>query len=101
MKWLRSLLAGRNGGISRPCCGEYETCQRACVPRGEYRGSRHADRALNALNTLYTETADYIERNHLGPVHHNRSMQEARDTLAAAGYAIWYEKPNTRNGKFQ
>lgn len=36
-----------------------------------------------ALQRLYDETADYITINHLGPVHHNRSMQMARDALAA------------------
>lgn len=91
MKWLRSLLAGRNGGVGRPCCGEYETCGRACVPRGEWRANRYTDEVLAALHTLYTETADYIERNHLGPVHHNQSMQQARDVLAKAGMTIWYE----------
>lgn len=35
-----------------------------------------------ALNLLYQETADYIRVNHLGDVHHNRSMQLARDVLA-------------------
>ena len=35
-----------------------------------------------ALRCLYDETADYITINHLGPVHHNRSMQMARDALA-------------------
>ncbi len=79
--------------MGNPCCGDFEVCQRACVPRGEYRASRHADKALDALHTLYTETADYIERNHLGPVHHNQSMQTARDLLAASGRTIWYESP--------
>jgi hypothetical protein len=92
MKWLRNLLRRLPAG-SHPCCGDYETCQRPCTPRGEYRASRHADKALEALHMLYTETADYIERNHLGPVHHNQSMRMARDALAAAGMAIWYEKP--------
>lgn len=36
-----------------------------------------------ALRVLYDETADYIRLNHLGDVHHNRSMQLARDALAA------------------
>ena len=35
-----------------------------------------------ALKLLYDETADYIRINHLGDVHHNRSMQAARDALA-------------------
>lgn len=96
MKWLRNLLADQDGGAGRPCCGEVETCMRACVPRGEWRASRRADEALGALHTLYTETADYIERNHLGPVHHNRSMQQARDVLAKAGMTIWCERAGTK-----
>lgn len=36
----------------------------------------------DALQRLYEETADYIRLNNLGDVHHNRSMQMARDALA-------------------
>jgi len=36
-----------------------------------------------ALQRLYDETADYIRINNLGDVHHNVSMQMARDALAA------------------
>ncbi len=43
-----------------------------------------------ALQLLYDETADYIRLNKLGDVHHNRSMQLARDALRAAPAA---EKP--------
>ena len=35
-----------------------------------------------ALRTLYEETADYIRIDHLGDVHHNVSMQLARDALS-------------------
>lgn len=95
MDWFRKLFSGlrRDGvhGFAEPCCGEYETCRRACVPRGEYQGSRYADGALDVLHALYLETADYIERNKLGPVHHNQSMRMARDALAAAGRMIWRE----------
>jgi hypothetical protein len=34
-----------------------------------------------ALKILYDETADYIRINHLGEVHHNKSMQMARTAL--------------------
>ncbi len=34
-----------------------------------------------ALRLLYEETADYIRINNLGDVHHNVSMQKARDAL--------------------
>ena len=38
-------------------------------------------RLEEALRMLYEETADYIRINHLGDVHHNRSMQLARAAL--------------------
>lgn len=71
MDWFRKLFSGlrRDGG----------------------HGSRYADGALDVLHALYLETADYIERNKLGPVHHNQSMRMARDALAAAGRTIWDE----------
>ena len=90
MDWFRRLFFPPTG--SHPCCGEYARCQRACVPRGEWRERARTDRAVAALHTLYLETADYIERNNLGPVHHNQSMKAARDALAAEGRTIWYEK---------
>ena len=34
------------------------------------------------LRALYEEQADYIRINHLGAVHHNKTMQDARDVLA-------------------
>jgi hypothetical protein len=34
-----------------------------------------------ALLLLYEETADYIQINHLGSVHHNQSMKRARAVL--------------------
>ena len=37
-----------------------------------------------ALNLLYTSTADYITRNNLGDPHHNHSMKLARAALAKA-----------------
>lgn len=39
------------------------------------------DKTRAVLNILYDETADYIKLNNLGDVHHNRSMQLARDIL--------------------
>ncbi len=38
---------------------------------------------VEAAQELYRNTADYITRNNLGDVHHNRDMQMARDALAA------------------
>lgn len=37
--------------------------------------------ARAALRRLYDETAEYIKINNLGDIHHNGSMQEARDAL--------------------
>lgn len=37
----------------------------------------------DASQELYRNTADYITRNNLGDVHHNRDMQMVRDALAA------------------
>jgi hypothetical protein len=48
---------------------------------------------LEALKTLYEENADYIRLNHLGDVHHNRSMQLARDALAKAGLPSQVNEP--------
>lgn len=47
--------------------------------RAEKKKLRHA------LFILYREQRDYIQVNHLGPVHHNKSMQDARDALDATG----------------
>jgi len=44
------------------------------MPQGQIR---------EALQRLYDETVDYIRINNLGDVHHNVSMQMARDALAA------------------
>jgi hypothetical protein len=43
-----------------------------------------APELLAALKALYEETADYIRINYLGDVHHNHSMQMARDAIAKA-----------------
>jgi hypothetical protein len=29
---------------AKPCCGQYETCWRACTPRGKFIGQRDAQR---------------------------------------------------------
>jgi hypothetical protein len=29
---------------AQPCCGQYETCWRACTPRGKFLGQRDAQR---------------------------------------------------------
>lgn len=61
-------------------------------PHGLYElAAEELTRALGALHTLYVENASYINLNNLGPVHHNRSMQVAREVLAANGYSTWLE----------
>lgn len=51
-----------------------------------------APQLAQALRVLYEETADYIQTNNLGPVHHNCSMQLARAALLEAGVI----KPKTQ-----
>jgi hypothetical protein len=34
---------------AQPCCGQYETCWRACTPRGEFLGQRDAQRTWVGL----------------------------------------------------
>ena len=45
---------------------------------------RAAPELLAALNRLYEETADYISINHLGDIHHNQAMKDARAAIALA-----------------
>lgn len=40
-----------------------------------------AEACFVALKQLYEETADYITVNHLGDIHHNKSMLDARDAI--------------------
>lgn len=58
---------------------------------------RHQRRAAPALHTalrcLYEETADYIQINKLGDVHHNQSMKAARDALRAASGKALSQRP--------
>jgi hypothetical protein len=34
---------------AQPCCGQYETCWRACTPRGKFIGQRDAQRTWVGL----------------------------------------------------
>ena len=34
---------------AKPCCGQYETCWRACTPRGKFIGHRDAQRTWVGL----------------------------------------------------
>lgn len=43
-----------------------------------------APELLEALTRLYKETADYIQINNLGDMHHNKSMQDAKAAIAKA-----------------
>jgi hypothetical protein len=56
------------------------------IPTRETRGTPADlnEQLFDALTILYQETAEYIYINNLGDIHHNRSMQVARDALNAA-----------------
>lgn len=45
----------------------------------------------SALQFMYVEIADYIRINKLGKVHHNQSMQMARDALLKHGKISQHE----------
>jgi hypothetical protein len=77
---LKRALSDASG--PRPCCGEYETCTRACTPRGEQMAYRKADSYAVSLE---------------GPAHHaetvlrgiasttdNKLALKAADALRAA-----------------
>ena len=65
-----------NGKLHGYCvvCGVPWPCEYASTPPAS---------SQRALRILYEEISDYIRINNLGDVHHNRSMQFARDVLAA------------------
>ena len=70
--------------IARACAlRAYEAGQANATAEAEKRAKEREAPILEALRILYEETADYIRINHLGDVHHNRSMQVARDVLEA------------------
>lgn len=62
MRSCSYLLPDPGGEVVRECLTEIEQLR-------------------SALQLLYDETAEYITLNNLGDVHHNRSMQIARDAL--------------------
>jgi len=37
---------------AKPCCGQYETCWRACTPRGKFIGQRDAQRTWVGLTDM-------------------------------------------------
>jgi len=37
---------------AQPCCGQYETCWRACTPRGKFIGQRDAQRTWVGLTDM-------------------------------------------------
>jgi hypothetical protein len=44
---------------AQPCCGQYETCWRACTPRGEFLGQRDAQRKPLTDEEIYTEARNH------------------------------------------
>lgn len=58
---------------AKPCCGQYETCYRACTPRGKFLGQRDAQRPWVGIDsseipdeefdrTAFTDGATWAER---------------------------------------
>ena len=58
---------------AKPCCGRYETCYRACTPRGKFLGQRDAQRPWVGIDwseipdeefdrTAFTDGATWAER---------------------------------------
>ena len=74
------------GGCVVSTTGNYGISPREAEANARYivRAVNSHDALVEALRTLYEETADYIRINHLGEVHHNRSMQLARAALEKA-----------------
>lgn len=50
---------------AQPCCGQYETCWRACTPRGKFIGQRDAQRKPLTDEEIYLCT-NHIDRNARG-----------------------------------
>lgn len=73
-KWVMQIPANRNEDpdlIISDALSEFEALE------------KKAEAYRLALKFLYDETADYIRTNNLGDIHHNRSMQIARDLLTS------------------
>jgi hypothetical protein len=80
-QWLDRLA---DGATARPALVRLAEADIAAIQVDAIADARSQCAALRtALERLYDETADYITINHLGDAHHNRSMQMARDALAA------------------
>lgn len=65
-------------------------CQSASSPHVSLalvRTHHNLEKCEIALRRLYDETADYIIVNNLGDVHHNKSMQMAREALRSCSSA--------------
>lgn len=45
-----------------PCCGQYETCWRACTPRGRFLGQRDAQREWVGLTVDEIQTIAFDTR---------------------------------------
>lgn len=74
---LKALRALNDARLARIVAGEPHLTE---AEQAEIL-DRHFQPTRDALKCLYDETADYIRLNNLGDIHHNRSMQMARDVL--------------------
>lgn len=76
---ILALMEERN--MLRLCIADKNT-DISAMGKGRQKREQQSAAVREALRVLYEETASYITINNLGPVHHNRSMQMARDALA-------------------
>jgi hypothetical protein len=58
---------------AKPCCGQYETCWRACTPRGKFIGQRDAQRTWAGLTDEHKEGLIYMTNPNPEP-HHLREL---------------------------
>lgn len=83
-----TAVEGSNGMVVANCGGWSTTERDGAEVMSEQEANAKlvaaAPELLDALRMLYEETADYIRINNLGDVHHNHSMQSARDAIAKA-----------------
>ena len=56
---------------AQPCCGQYETCWRACTPRGKFIGHRDAQRTWVGLTA---EEREQVQVESYGKVPHHVAL---------------------------
>ena len=73
---------------AKPCCGEYETCWRACTPRGKFLGQRDTQRTWVGLR----DDEIYSVLENLQVMHHRPPTTDSRVIFAQAIEAKLKEK---------